>query len=203
MKEALLRILNFRHACKLFDQDKKIPGEDLQYILEAGRLAPSSLGLEHWKFIVVQTQSLKDALQKACKDQPQLGTCSDAVVILAKKAELAPGGAYVTAQFKRLALPQEEYDELVEFYKELAQKIDLTAWSITQCHIAAAHIMLAAAAIGIDSCPIGGFDPEQVKEVLHIDGAYYAVALIVPLGYRKHPQPPRHRLPMEALVEYR
>lgn len=203
MKETLFRILNFRHACKLFEEGKKIPKEDLQFILEAGRLAPSSLGLEHWKFLVVQTQSLKNALQKACNDQPQIGTCSAAVVILAKKAELAPGGAYVTAQFKRLALPQHEHDELVEFYKDLAQKIDLTAWSITQCHIAAAHIMLAAAAIGVDSCPIGGFDAQRVKDVLHIDGAQYEIALVVPLGYRKHPQSPRHRLPLEALVEYR
>lgn len=202
VKEALLSAFRFRHACKHFDKARQIPGEDLEFVLEAGRLSPSSMGLEHWKFIVVRTPALKAQLQGACGDQPQLGSCSAAVVILAKKAELAPDSEYVRALLKR-EVPPAEYEGLLRFYADFAHHVDLVAWSVAQCHIAAANMMTAAAAIGIDSCPIGGFDPAAVREVLDIDGARYEVALILPLGYRAQPQPPRYRLPLEALVEYR
>jgi nitroreductase len=79
----------------------------------------------------------------------------------------------------------------------------VAAWSVAQCHVAAANMLMAAAAIGIDSCPMGGFEPEAVAEVLRIDRARYEVALLVALGYRAHPQPRRHRLSLDDLVEYR
>jgi len=64
-------------------------------------------------------------------------------------------------------------------------------------------MMMAAAVIGVDSCPMGGFNPEAVAEVLQIDRSNVEVALLLALGYRTGPQPPRHRLPMAALVQYR
>lgn len=203
MKNALLDAFNFRHACKLFDATRKIPQADLDFILEAGRLSPSSMGLEHWKFIVVQTPQLKIEIQRACSDQPQIGSSSDVIVILAKKADLQPESDYVKAQFSRLHLSPDKTEEFHQFYRDFIRTKDLTAWSIAQCHIAAANMMTAAAAIGIDSCPIGAFKPDQVRDSLQIDGAQYEVALVLPLGYRAHPQPPKHRLPFSDLVEFR
>jgi len=87
MKNALLDAFNFRHACKLFDASRKIPQTDLGFILEAGCLSPSSMGLEHWKFIVVQTPQLKADMQHACSDQPQIGI--DSCPIGAFKADQA------------------------------------------------------------------------------------------------------------------
>lgn len=203
MKNALLDTFNFRHACKLFDETRKIPQADLDFILEAGRLSPSSMGLEHWKFIVVQTPQLKAEIQRACSDQPQISSSSDVIVIVAKKAELQPDSDYVKAQFNRLHLPPDKTEEFKQFYREFVRNTDLTAWSIAQCHIAAANMMTAAAAIGIDSCPIGAFEPEQVRVILKIDDAQYEVALVLPLGYRRHPQPAKYRLPFSELVEFR
>ena len=203
MKNDLLDTFNFRHACKLFDESRKIPQADLDFILEAGRLSPSSMGLEHWKFIVVQTPQLKAEIQRACSDQPQISSSSDVIVILAKKADLQPESDYVKAQFNRLHLPPDKTEEFQQFYREFVRNTDLTAWSVAQCHIAAANMMTAAAAIGIDSCPIGAFEPEQVRDILKIDDTQYEVALVLPLGYRKHLQPAKHRLPFSDLVEFR
>ena len=77
------------------------------------------------------------------------------------------------------------------------------AWSVAHCHIAAANMMTAAAAIGVDSCPIGGFDRASVHRVLGIDETKHEVALILCLGYRAQPQPLKRRLPLAELVEYR
>ncbi|MCG8428482.1 MAG: nitroreductase family protein, partial [Chromatiales bacterium] len=74
--------LQFRHACKKFDAEKKIPSDQLNSILECGRLSPSSFGMEPWRFLVIQNPELRKALRKACWDQAQITDSSDVVVIL-------------------------------------------------------------------------------------------------------------------------
>ncbi|MCI4624966.1 MAG: NAD(P)H-dependent oxidoreductase [Candidatus Magnetoovum sp. WYHC-5] len=203
MKDEILKTLNFRHACKLFDEMRKIPKEDLLFILEAGRLSPSSFGLEQWKFIVVQSKELKEALQTACFNQMQLSTCSDDVAILAKIEALHPDGQYVNTMLKRFGYTQEFETRLFNVYKQYYNNTNVLWWSIAQCHIAAANMMTAAASIGIDSCPIGAFEPLKVREVLGYDPKQYEIALIVPFGYRKNPQPAKNRLSFEEVVEFR
>jgi len=64
-------------------------------------------------------------------------------------------------------------------------------------------MMTAAAGIGIDSCAIGGFLPDQVRRILGIDPAHHDVALILALGICAQPAGEKLRLPFEELVEYR
>ena len=80
-----------RHACKLFDNTKRISKEKLELILEYGRLSPSSFGMEPWRFLIVQSQETKEKLQPFCWDQPQIATCSDLVLIKTVISPLAPG----------------------------------------------------------------------------------------------------------------
>ena len=63
MNQTIIDAFHFRHATKQFDASKTISNEDFETILEAGRLSPSSLGLEPWKFVVVQSKTLRDKLK--------------------------------------------------------------------------------------------------------------------------------------------
>lgn len=56
--------------------------------------------------------------------------------------------------------------------------------------------------MGIDSCPIEGFEKEKVEEILELDTAKFQVALVLPFGYRLNPQPEQIRLPFEDVVEF-
>src|SRR5512141_3352953 len=103
MHNAFSRALEFRHACKLFRTDLHVTPEEVDFVLEAGRLSPSSMGLEPWYFLVVADAQLKAKLQQASADQPQVGTSSIVIAILAKKAELKPGSEYARTMLKRLA----------------------------------------------------------------------------------------------------
>ena len=202
MKQEILDILHRRYACHSFLSDKIIPDSDLEFILETGRLSPSSFGLEQWKFIVVSQAETKAVLQKACFNQPQVGNASHVVVILAKVADLAPDTDYVRALLTR-EYPGNALQPALENYRQFHDMTDVPAWSITQCHIAAANMMTAAAAIGIDTCAIGGFMSGEVKTILGLDGNRYEIALILPLGYCAEPAPEKQRLPLAELVEYR
>src|SRR5690242_18167230 len=102
MREEFLRALQFRHACKVFDEKRALARTDLDYILEAGRLSPSSLGLEPWRFLVIEDKALRRDLRPACWNQSQVTTASALIVILALKSELKPGTGYAKRMLRRL-----------------------------------------------------------------------------------------------------
>jgi nitroreductase len=202
MREEFMRALHFRFACKHFDENRILPRPDLEYILEAGRLAPSSLGLEPWRFLVIEDRALRRHLRPACWNQTQITTASAIVVISALKADLRIESGYAQEMLRRQVGSDEELKEALQIYHDIAHG-DVTAWSIAQCHIAAAEMIMAAAVIGVDSCPMGGFEPAAVAEALNIDRTKVEVALLLALGYRAQPQPPKHRLTLSDIVEYR
>jgi len=206
-KEQFLEVMNFRHACKVFDENKKIKSEDLDFILEVGRLSPSSFGMEPWKFLVVQNQELKEKLRPFCWNQPQITTCSDLVIILAKIEELKPNSTYVKNMFGRRNLSTENYEKYLELYgnhlsKTMSSDENILAWSARQCYIAMGNMMTGAASIGIDSCPIEGFEKEKIEEILQLDSSQYQLAVIVPFGYRINEQSEKLRWTKEEIVSY-
>ncbi len=202
MKTQLLEIFRRRHACHLFQADRPIPADDLNFILEAGRLSPSSFGLEQWKFVVLTAPQHKLALQAACFQQPQVGSASVVIVVLAKLAEMDPDSEYLRRLMAR-EYPGEALAGALQNYRGFHAATDVKAWSENQCHIAAANMMTAAAGIDIDSCAIGGFSPEEVRRLLEIDPARHHPALILTFGYCAQAPGEKLRLPMAELVEYR
>lgn len=85
-KNDILKAFMFRHACKEFDSAKKISREDFQFILETGRLSPSSFGLEPWHFLIIQKKELRETFaQVAWGGQKQFPTASHLLFTLVKK----------------------------------------------------------------------------------------------------------------------
>ena len=206
-KEQFLEAMNFRHACKVFDDIKKIHSEDLDFILEVGRLSPSSFGMEPWKFLVVQNQDLKEKLRPFCWNQPQITTCSDLVVILSKIDDLKPQNEYVGKMFARRNLSEENYEKYLNLYANhlshtMSSDENILAWGARQCYIAIGNMMSGAASIGIDSCPIEGFEKEKIEEILQLDSSRYQLAVIVAFGYRINEQSEKLRLNKEEIVSY-
>ncbi len=206
-KEYLFKeMMEFRHACKLFDEVKKINDKDLRYILEAARLSPSSFGMEGWKFLVITNSKLKQELREVCWDQPQITSCSHLIVILAAIGTLKLESGIPQKRFQRRNLPQEMIERYIDVYRNYIEAIgddkNIFAWSAKQTYIAAANMMNAAAALGIDSCPIEGFEKNRVDEILKLDIKKFQTALILPVGYRVKPQPQRIRRDLDEIVEY-
>ena len=204
-----LEILKFRHACKIFDESKKIGAGEFDFILEAGRLSPSSTGLEQWDFLVVQNKELREKIKAVSWHQVQITSCSHLVVILAKIKEIKFGSNYVDKMIARRADKDPEaiaarqkfyHDFLLSNFKN---DDELTfQWSHEQCMIAATNMMNAAASLGIDSCPIEGFDRHALNEILGLDESEKRVAIVVPFGYRLNPQPEKLRRQRAEVVTW-
>jgi nitroreductase len=207
MQNDFTKAMNFRHACKIFDETKKISDENMHYILEAGRKSPSSFGMEAWKFLVITNEELKAKLRPFCWDQVQITSCSHLIVVLAGIENVKVESGIPKKRFMRRDMPQEKLDFYLDIYaKHLAKTLstdeNIYAWTAKQSYIALGNMMTAAAYIGIDSCPIEGFEKENVEEVLGLDTNKYQVAVIVPFGYRLNEQSTQLRLPFEEVIEF-
>lgn len=203
IKKEYMDILKFRHATKIFDNNRDINQEDLTYILEAGQLAPSSFGLEPWQFLVVRSDEYKQKLQDAAFSQPQLGSASAVVVVLVRK-DLKLEDGYVEPLLRRHG------DELYEnvwqdFYTGYTSNMDerqITDYADKQCHMATMNMLNAAAVLSIDSCPIGGFDSQSVLDILNIDEQKFAISILLPFGYRVNEPVIKYRRAFDDVVSF-
>jgi len=207
MNNNFTKAMDFRHACKVFDDTKKINDEEMHYILEAGRKSPSSFGMEGWKFLVITNEALKEKLRPVCWEQVQVTSCSHLVIILAAIENVKVESGEVKKRFSRREMPQENLDFYMNIYakhleKTLSSDENIYHWTAKQSYIALANMMTAAAYIGIDSCPIEGFEKEKVEEILDLDTRKWQVSVVVPFGYRFNEQPKQLRLPFDDVVTF-
>ena len=213
-KSELLSAFYFRHATKEFDPIKKISDEDFHFILEAGRLSPSSGGNEPWKFIIAQSPTFRQELAPLVSGAIRsLPTSSHFVIILARKG-LTHDSSYVIEQQTQVkGMPVEIYRSMKEAYAQFYDDLHLDTeralldWSAKSTYLAMANMMTAAAHIGIDSCPIEGFQLDAVNELLDKKGLLgngeFGLSAMTAFGYRsKEPGRAKTRRPMEELVQF-
>jgi nitroreductase len=201
------KAMDFRHACKVFDEDKKISDKQIRYILEIGRKSPSSFGLEGWKFLVITNQELKAKLRLECWNQVQITSCSHLVVLLAEIEGAKVESGKPRAQLGRRDMPKEKLDGYVNLYANhlantLSSDEKIYEWTARQTYIAGANMMSGAAFIGIDSCPIEGMDKKNVEKILGLDTTKWQVSMLVAFGYRVKEQSSQLRLPFDEVVEF-
>jgi nitroreductase len=199
--------MGFRHACKLFDDTKKISDDDMMQILEAGRKSPSAFGMEPWKFLVTTDDELKAKLKPACKNQIQVTSCSHLMIILAAIESVKLTSSDIKKRFLTKGIPPQKLDFYLNLYAEhledtLNNDENIYNWTSKQTFIAAANMMTSAAFIGIDSCPLEGFNKEETEQILGLDTKEFQVALVLPFGYRAKPQPKQLRKPMSEILEF-
>lgn len=213
-KEDVLGAFEFRHACKQFNPDQKIPAEDFNFILEAGRLSPSSFGFEPWRFVVIQNPELREKLKGVTWGaQGHLPTASHYVAILCRKDDMRFDSDFI-AHFMRDVqhLSEEVIQRKRERYRTF-QEHDLHLlespralfdWACKQAYIALGNMMTAAAMIGIDSCAIEGYDQDATEVILAdagvLDTKTFGLAVMVAFGYRIKPQPPKTRQSAEDVI---
>ena len=207
MEKTFMEAMDFRHACKIFDDTKKVSDEDISYILEAGRKSPSSFGMEPWKFLVITNDDLKEKLKPFCWNQPQITTCSHLVIILAVIDAVKPESGEVERKFKRREMPQDKLDFYMGLYAShlsntLSSDEKIYSWTAKQTYIAMGNMMTAAAIKGIDSCPIEGFEKDNKEKVLNLDLSKYQVSCILPFGYRLNEQSLQLRETQKDVVEF-
>ena len=216
--EEILEAFRFRYACKQFDPSKAVSKEDFDTILEAAQLSPTSFGFEPWKMIVVQDDDLKKKLYPiSWGAQNSLNGASHLVILLARKrSDTIYSSDYLTHIMRDI---QKLPDEVAEGKRQAFQKFQqdnfhllesdraLFDWASKQTYIVMADMLTTAAFLGIDSCPIEGFDQNAVDQLLTdeglIDPDHFGVSVMVSFGYgSKTPHYEKTRQPLSDLVQW-
>ncbi|TFF36488.1 NAD(P)H-dependent oxidoreductase [Mucilaginibacter psychrotolerans] len=180
--------LKWRYATKKFDSTKRLSAEQLDYLLEAIQLAPSSYGLQHYKVIVVENPEVRAKLREAAYGQPQVTDASQLIVFA---AETNIDEAYVksfvdlvaeTRNVSRESLAGLEGMVLGGIANRTPEQLLL--WAQKQAYIALGILLAAVAAEGIDAVPMEGFDPAKFDEILGLKEKGLTATVIAAVGFR-------------------
>ena len=184
----LLASLEWRYATKAFDT-RKLPDATWAALEESLRLAPSSYGLQPWKFIVVNDPALRAKLRPVSWNQSQVTDASH-LVVFARRTEVTETD--VNEFFNQMVSERGADATKLEPYRQMmlggvVKGKDAAAqkdWAARQVYIALGQLMGAAAAMAIDTCPLEGIDPDAYTEILGLKGTGYEVVVACAVGYR-------------------
>lgn len=177
--------LNWRHACKGMN-GQKVPQDKVNRILEAINMAPTSLGLQAFKVLVIENEQLKKRIyDEACQQQPIIA-CSHLVVFAPYTQITEKDLDEYFALIQRKRNPEkawcDRYRLKIENFKEKNYN-DEEGWLARQIYIALGFACIAAANERVDSVPIEGFDKEALNRILDLPSKHLTAGIMLPLGY--------------------
>jgi len=188
MNEPIKNSLNWRYATKKFDSSKKIKAEDFEVLKEALRFAPSSYGIQPWKFLIIEDEEVRAKLKVAAYNQSQVSDASHFIVLCAKK-DLFPTD--IRRYMESISKTREiGMDKLNDFYnmilgsRSALSTEQVEQWNKRQVYIALGFLLNTAANMKIDACPMEGFNSEEFDKILGVSAEGYTSTVICALGYR-------------------
>lgn len=208
----LIQSLKWRYAVKQFDPSRKIPEETWKALEESLILTPSSYGMQPWKFLVITDQALREQLVPHSWNQRQVADCSHLVVML---AEIRVSASDVDRLIARTAEIRGGTTEQLAGYRKVITKDIIEGpraqhsgeWAARQVYIALGQLMLAAAMLNVDTCPMEGFVPAKYDEILGLEGTGWTTIVLCPCGYRsaddKHAKLPKVRYNAATVITRR
>ena len=184
---ALIEDLNWRHAVKAYDPSKKVSQENIDKIVEAARLAPTSSGLQPFKVIAISSQEVKDKMILGSLNPECIRDCSHVLVFAAwdRYTEERIDYIYDLTTDER-GLPRGRFGSYTDKIKEIylnESAEENHAHIARQTYIALGLALAQAAELKIDSTPIEGFNPKIVDEVLGLDALGLKSVSLMYVGY--------------------
>lgn len=189
-----------RYAVKKFN-GKAVPEEKINELIELVRFAPSALDLQPWRIRVITDQKLKEQLRPAAFNQEQITTCSHLLVFCADP-DYDSLITKLSALLKANQVPQEVQAMVTGMAAQFAGSMSpeqRLAWSQAQTYLALGNALNGAKALGFDSCPMGGFNPDEFTRILEIPKPLVPV-MLCPVGYAADKPMPKLRFRKEEIL---
>lgn len=186
---ALLQQLSWRYAVKRFDADRKLDSDVWDALEQSLILTPSSYGLQPWKFLVITDARVKAELPKISWGQKQPQDCSHMVVLAARRSvDAAFIDRYMNDAIEKRGLPKGALDNYRDILVSTVEKMDNHLdWNARQVYIALGQLMVAAALVGVDTCPMEGIDTDAYDQILGLTDSEYTTVVGCAVGFR-HPE---------------
>lgn len=192
-----IKAIETRRAIRDFDPKYKIPAKDKTKLLKLAMCSPTALNIQNWRFVVVEDKSLREKIRKVAWDQPQITDASLLIVLCGDTMSWKKNPErYWRKRGKR---DRDTHVEVtLSFYKGRPEFQRDEA--LRSCSMAAQTLMIAARAMGYDSCPMDGFDFKKVARLIKLPKDHI-ITMIVAIGKAAEKPPVRAgQLPMREVV---
>lgn len=180
--------LDWRYAAKKYDASRKISAADWKTIELSLKKAPSSYGLQPFKFLVIEDQALREKLRAQAWNQTQVTDAAKLVVVLAKERV---DEKHIQDYIDNIAKVRGISGESLNGFKDmmLSRAVGLSdedaiTWNQRQAYIALGFALETAALLKIDATPMEGFDPAAFDKILELEGSGWKSVVVAAFGYR-------------------
>lgn len=187
MKE-IKEAYNWRYATKRFDANRKLSNEQVETLINAAQMAPSSYGLQPFEIMVVENDDLRKQLKEAAYGQQQLTEASHVMVFAANKTV---DEALVDSFMQRVAKSRgQSMESLKDFRAMLLGSVsgkseqEKFQWAARQAYIALGFLLATAAIEGIDACPMEGFNNAEFDRILNLEQKGLKSVVMATVGFR-------------------
>lgn len=180
------RLMEERRSIRKYDTSVKISHEEMADIIQDAMTAPSSLNLQPWRFIVIDSAEGKKLVKPYMAfNQLQHETSSALIVVFADMQSIDSTDAILSADVKldvRDIESKEKMTAMIKSYRSAISPERLLNSQMLDCGFICMQLMLSAKGYGYDTNPIGGFDREGISKALDMDIKRYYPALIISIG---------------------
>jgi nitroreductase len=186
-----------RRAVKHYDPQHQLAEDEIRKLMEAAIQSPTSFNMQNWRFVLVRDPQLRRKIRAAANDQAQVTDASLLIVLAADVKSWAKS----PQRYWRDA-PPEVAETLVNWMGPFYEHNDQLQRdeAMRSCGLAGQTIMLAAKAMGYDSCPMIGFDPVQVAQLIRLP-ENHVIGFMIAVGRGTKPAWPKPgQLPLEEVV---
>lgn len=200
------KLIEKRRSANNFIKDVKMTIDDIRPILEDVKFAPSTFNLQHTEYIVVMDEDMKEKVREAAYGQYKVHTASAVILVLGDK-EAYKQTARINQGMVDLGILtdfelQSLVDDNMKFYEDRGVEF-MTEDAIRNASLSAMMFMLAAKNRGWDTCPMNGFDQEQMRALFNVP-ATHEIALMITIGKEKESSRGLrgYRKPVDEFVTY-
>ncbi|SNR74260.1 Nitroreductase [Methylobacillus rhizosphaerae] len=183
----VIEAIKNRRSVKAYDATHAMPEADIEKLMSLAVLSPTAFNIQNWRFVLVQDPELRKQVRAASWDQAQV---TDASLLVVLTADLKAWEKEPRRYWRNADQPVQDYlvNAIDGYYrgKEQVQRDE----AMRSCGMAATTLMLAAKAMGYDSCPMDGFDFDAVAKLLNLP-ADHTPAMFVAIGKGLQPAKPR------------
>lgn len=200
-------IIKGRRSIRNYDKSVKISKEVMTKIFEEATLAPSSVNMQPWRFVVIESDEAKAKLAPLAKfNQAQVETASAVIAIFGDLNNFENGEEIYSKAVKLGHMPIEvkerQISVLTNYFATLDPQINRETVLIDG-GIVAMQLMLVARAYGYDTCPMGGFEKDKIAESLGLDKDRYVPVMLVSIGKAAESGHKSVRLPINKITQWK
>ena len=196
-----------RHSVKEFDKDYKIEREEMLQILEEATKAPSSVNLQPWRFVIVESEEGKDKLRPIIKFNTKQNDSSSAMILIFGDMKCYEKTDEIYSQAVEAGyMSEDDKNKSVELFNQVYEsfsKEEMNDVVKIDSSLMAMQLMLVARAHGFDTNPIGGFEKDQLAEAFGLDSDRYVPVMIVAIGKADHAGQKSPRLDVKEITDFK